>query len=196
MTITLDTWAFCKLLEGGWYGSHLTNDILEKAITLWWPQLSTEERRAVYTHFEHKELDPPGSQKRLLQEHLMTRYAGSYDYVVTNGTEELQVYRFGDHFHLSPTTRVEVDLVPPPDAPKPWTRHVAGVPCLGLQGCVECGLVLVDHAGAMVPAGGPPPGFWEPGAVYNKGNMWVREVGKREKVVECSRSSEELSGRR
>lgn len=108
MTITLDTRAYCKLVEGGWYGSHLTDDILEKAIVLWWHYLSTDERRAVYKHFRTKELET-NAQKRLLQEHLLARYCGQHDYVVTHNGEEHQVYRVGEHLHLSPTVRVNMD---------------------------------------------------------------------------------------
>jgi hypothetical protein len=66
-----------------------------------------------------------------------------------------------------------------------YIRHVAGVPCLGLQSCVECGLTLVDAQYMVVNGGGALP-MWQPGEVFQCGNFWCTALKKGAHIINCT----------
>lgn len=68
---------------------------------------------------------------------------------------------------------------------EPFVKHVAGVPCMGLQCCVECGAVLLD-ARTMMTAEGDTVGSWEPGPLYNVANFWCKEIKAGTPWVACT----------
>lgn len=190
MTIKLTTWQYCKLLEGGWFGSHLCHDILEAAISLWRFELTPEERAEVLAHFAAKERAPEGTAKRVLQEHLLCSYDALLQVRVKMDGEEVMAYRFGNELHVAPDVRIvqeRAEPVPAKPGPRPpVVEHRASFPILGLQGCVECGEVLIDHRNSMTTGPAQKPVYWPEGPIFQDGNFWMSEKPKRVKVVKCT----------
>ncbi len=72
---------------------------------------------------------------------------------------------------------------------KPGFVHVAGAYSGGVQHCVICGGVLVDHRGSVqIAGGGGRPGGFPEGPVTKQGNC--TSVGAHDDLPECEPSFE------